>query len=267
MIANMTRLFVPLSSLPFEWFASGLKRWELRRRRKQFTEKHVVPGRQVELRRGYSNPSQALWGKIVEVKTANSLREFFDCVPFKEVVPTCVTIDEAIGFAAAILSINPEEPNALIGFRLELKQSTSMMSGNENTCEKEQGAIDKLNTELENRPADLFGSQAANETACPRIPLADEFLTMVKLGKKTTTIRKGIRKYEIGRALLTSKCAVVPITISKLVFTTFSTLSDNDARNDGFNGLHDLQIALHRFYPIITGTDEITIIHFEIETQ
>ena len=97
------RVFVPLAKAPFHWFASGHKSWELRRRGRQYTQKHLVPGRRVELRLGYSDRSAALWGRIAEVLEADSLSQFFDAVDFKEVIPEAVSRAEAMETAAGIL--------------------------------------------------------------------------------------------------------------------------------------------------------------------
>ena len=97
------RVFVPLAKGPFRWFASGHKRWELRRRGRQYTQKHLIPGRRVELRRGYSDKNAALWGRITDVCEADSLSQFFDVVDFREVIPEATTRAEAIKTAGEIL--------------------------------------------------------------------------------------------------------------------------------------------------------------------
>src|SRR4051794_11776678 len=94
------RLFVPLSTDPFRWFESGFKQWELRRYGRQYTERNIVPGRAVELRRGYQVGTGSLWGTITEVVYAGTLEEFFDKVPFAEVVPVCQTRAEAVRIAS-----------------------------------------------------------------------------------------------------------------------------------------------------------------------
>lgn len=57
----MDRLFVPLNKEPFEDFKSKGKTYELRSYGRNFTEKFVYKGRDVELRKGYSGES--LWGR------------------------------------------------------------------------------------------------------------------------------------------------------------------------------------------------------------
>jgi len=98
------RLFVPLATDPFRWFASGRKRWELRRLGRQYTPKHLRIGRRVELRRGYA-VGESLWGTIDKVSEASSIREFFDIVPFDHVIPTAASLGEAVATAEGILGV------------------------------------------------------------------------------------------------------------------------------------------------------------------
>lgn len=113
------RLFVPLSSEPFRWFESGKKRWELRRYGRQYTERNIVPGQTIELRRGYQARAGSLWGTITDVVYAPSLDIFFDLVPFKEVVPLCVSRDEAILIASEILHTG-RTGAPVLGFKVAL---------------------------------------------------------------------------------------------------------------------------------------------------
>ena len=115
------RLFVPLSSEPYDWFRSGRKRWELRRYGRQYTPALVRQGRQVELRRGYRSQSQALWGHIVRTVEATSLPSFFDQVPFQLVIPVAKTRDEAVALASSILGLAPNENTRVLGFEIEVK--------------------------------------------------------------------------------------------------------------------------------------------------
>lgn len=114
------RLFVPLSSEPYAWFESGTKTWELRKAERQFTEKHLRPGRDVELRRGYSDPRNSLWGRISDVKRAKSVEQFFQSVPYRQVIPKAENRSEAISIAKRILNIEQSTNKDVIGFRVDL---------------------------------------------------------------------------------------------------------------------------------------------------
>ena len=117
------RLFVPLAAEPFRWFHSGKKVWELRKLGRQFTPAHVRLGREVELRRGYSDSGSAIWGEIVDVLEAASLTEFFQIVSWRTVLPESESLDEAIEQASRILNIEDIEDTPVLGFRIELAGS------------------------------------------------------------------------------------------------------------------------------------------------
>jgi ASC-1-like (ASCH) protein len=109
------RLFVPLADEPFNWFSSGQKKWELRRFGRQYTRKHVRVGRCVELRRGYRGPD-ALWGKIISIVEAQGIEDFFNKVPFQDVIPVAHSRDDAIRIATNIL--RADSNTCLLGFAI-----------------------------------------------------------------------------------------------------------------------------------------------------
>ena len=78
------RLFVPLNSGPFDDFSFNGKTFEIRGYGRQYTEKHVYPGRDVELRKGYSGES--LKGKIGQIEIG-SLSQILKKIDYKLVIP------------------------------------------------------------------------------------------------------------------------------------------------------------------------------------
>jgi ASC-1-like (ASCH) protein len=96
------RLFVPLATEPFRWFESGKKKWELRKYGKQYTEKNIFSGREVELRRGY-NTTDSLWGRLGEVLVVDSLEDLFLKVDFEKIIPVAASHEEAIKRCLEIL--------------------------------------------------------------------------------------------------------------------------------------------------------------------
>ena len=89
----MDRLFVPLSSEPFNDFKFHNKLYELRSYGRNFTEEYACNGRKVELRRGYSGES--LFGVIGEV-VIGTIEEVFSKLDFKKIEPRLNSIEEAI---------------------------------------------------------------------------------------------------------------------------------------------------------------------------
>lgn len=88
----MDRLFVPLNKEPFEDFNSKGKTYELRSYGRNFTEKFVYEGRDVELRKGYSG--EILWGKIGKVQIG-TLEEILSKVYFKKITPEADSEEKA----------------------------------------------------------------------------------------------------------------------------------------------------------------------------
>ncbi len=92
------RLFLPLKSDAFKWFAEGNKKYELRKLHHQYNRRQVKKDRLVELRQGYSGPS--IWGRIDHVLVEESnLHKLFEKVEFKDVIPVAGSIDEAVSLA------------------------------------------------------------------------------------------------------------------------------------------------------------------------
>jgi hypothetical protein len=63
-----------------------------------------------------------LWGTIQDVEHTADIREFFARVPFKEVIPTADSLEEAIATAEAILGLDPSQPKPVLGFKVALEE-------------------------------------------------------------------------------------------------------------------------------------------------
>lgn len=113
------RAFVPLAAAPFHWFEGGHKKWELRRYGRQYTERHIWPGKRVELRHGYRS-GRSLWGNVTDIYSAPTMSEFFTEVDYKAVIPNAASRDEACRIAKQILNIPEGGEVVLFGFRVEL---------------------------------------------------------------------------------------------------------------------------------------------------
>ena len=111
------RLFVPLSSNPYDWFESGKKEWELRRYGRQYNELHVRVGRLVELSKGYSSKNR-LWGLITDIIQGKNLEEIFAQVHYTKILPEAISKENAIEIATTILRISPEKNQDLIAFKI-----------------------------------------------------------------------------------------------------------------------------------------------------
>lgn len=111
------RLFVPLSSNPYDWFEGGKKEWELRKYGRQYNELHVRVGRLVELSKGYSSKNR-LWGLITDIIRGKNLEEIFAQVHYTKILPEAISKENAIEIATTILRISPEKNQDLIAFKI-----------------------------------------------------------------------------------------------------------------------------------------------------
>lgn len=94
------------------------------------------------------------------------------------------------------------------------------------------------------------------------IRIATEFVPAVRSGRKTTTIRSGLRNIAVGPGFLICGSQSIPIEVTEVRHTILQQVTDADARADGFSSIAALHFALHRFYPTLGEADPITIITF-----
>ncbi len=111
----MKRLFVPLTTLAFEDFRDNGKEVEVRRCERQYAQKHIVPGREVELRKGYSGDS--LWGTIID-SHVGTLEEAIGAYALRIVEPCLANIEEAIRDNRKLLG----NADSYIAFRIAMKE-------------------------------------------------------------------------------------------------------------------------------------------------
>ena len=100
------------------------------------------------------------------------------------------------------------------------------------------------------------------------IKFDEEFVAPIIMGKKLTTIRKGIKNYQTGDIVsLISTANGIPFASAKVtdvIIKRVCDLLDNDAKRDGFSSRTELLNALNNIYGSINAHDDVTIIHFEI---
>jgi hypothetical protein len=96
------------------------------------------------------------------------------------------------------------------------------------------------------------------------VPLARRFLPLVLSGQKNSTIRKGVRRWAVGPAVIASEGVRVKARITDIRVKTLADLTDEDAVRDGFQSLPQLRQALLEFYPSLSPSDKVTIASFRI---
>ena len=95
-----------------------------------------------------------------------------------------------------------------------------------------------------------------------RILLAPDLVPLVVNGKKTSTVRLGIRHYPLGPARIVSDRVDIPIEITETQFTKVGLLDEHVARSEGYDSLDELLRALERFYPKAALDHDITVVRF-----
>lgn len=97
------------------------------------------------------------------------------------------------------------------------------------------------------------------------IEMSSEFYDLIKYGIKKTTIRKGVRNYKIGKAIIYFMTSSMVANITQIRVLHFNELTIEDAIKDGFKSITELQNVLRKIYLDIDNDDFITIITFEVE--
>ncbi len=100
-----------------------------------------------------------------------------------------------------------------------------------------------------------------------RINFDPEYVELILEGRKTTTVRKGIKSYPVGRIVELTVNNTKPFAlarIEKVVVKRVSELSDSDAKLDGFESRDELISALRRIYGDVRDSEFVTVVHFEV---
>lgn len=108
-----TRLFVPLKTVHYLAFESGKKDIELRGINDQFNPDTVVPGRRVELRRGYST-DDSIWGTIRNVWQFDDATQIPETIDHERIRPDSTeaefldSVDDLLGDYQTFIAFHVE---------------------------------------------------------------------------------------------------------------------------------------------------------------
>ncbi|WP_410052518.1 ASCH domain-containing protein [Bradyrhizobium sp. SZCCHNS3053] len=94
------------------------------------------------------------------------------------------------------------------------------------------------------------------------IRLAADLVPLVLSGRKTSTIRSGVRRYRPGAARIVSGSVDIPIEITDVQFTQLRQLDSRIANSEGYGSIDELLMAVRRFYPELKLHDEVTVVRF-----
>ena len=93
--------------------------------------------------------------------------------------------------------------------------------------------------------------------------LRPEFLEAVRCGRKSSTIRAGRKNVEQDLLVLESKQGSLLVRITRVTYKRFKSLTDEDARKDGYGGVDQLEKELRSIYPTLGNNSFLTQIEFE----
>ena len=221
---KVPRLFIPLNTDAYNWFLGGQKKWELRNYGRQFTEKNVFVNKVVELRKGYSNAEESIWGVVSEVLIFKTFTQVYEFIDYKEVIPIASSKEEAIAISENILGNSDEKNSKLM----------------------------------------LIGIKKIGEGIPDFLEIDGKYIEEIMSLRKKTTIRLGRREYNHKVCILFNNATAIIVIISGTQTKNYSQLNSTDAQLDGFASLNDLLVALKKHYPKISETDNVTIIEFNL---
>ena len=103
------------------------------------------------------------------------------------------------------------------------------------------------------------------------IKFAPDLFRLILSGKKTTTVRKGLREYSLGPVIFVTdppdkhdRVNVAQGFITKVELKQFRHLTGDEAKQEGFKSLPDLARRLKEIYPDIGLDSEITKVEFKV---
>jgi hypothetical protein len=96
------------------------------------------------------------------------------------------------------------------------------------------------------------------------IRLAPQYLPLVLNRSKTTTIRRGLRNFPLGAAMIRTGAGDAPVVVTGINFVRLDELTSLDANADGFGSVAELRNALSFFYPKLKPDEPMTIVRFDL---
>jgi len=98
------------------------------------------------------------------------------------------------------------------------------------------------------------------------LALEDRFMNLVKVGEKTSTVRRGVRPFTPGEVLTLEGTGGdnLGVFITEVTFKMVEDLTDADARADGFEDSDELLEVLEGIYGALTPSETVTVIRFAL---
>ena len=99
-----------------------------------------------------------------------------------------------------------------------------------------------------------------------RINFDSEFVGAIVNGRKVTTVRKGIKRYPVGRIvdLTANNQPFARARVDRVVVKRVKELTERDALLDGFESREELIDALKKIYGNVEDEELVTVVHFTV---
>jgi len=100
-----------------------------------------------------------------------------------------------------------------------------------------------------------------------RINFDPEYVEAILDGRKTTTVRRGVKSYPVGKLVeltVNNTRTFALARVKKVVVKRVKELNDEDAVRDGFSNKRELIAALRRIYGDVKDEEFVTVVHFEV---
>jgi hypothetical protein len=89
---------------------------------------------------------------------------------------------------------------------------------------------------------------------------------LIRTGSKRITFRAGRRRFQVGE-VVDGRCAegvVIPLRITDCRWKPLREVTEEEARDDLFEGREAVLEGMRRFYPEMTWDTDISLIRFEV---
>jgi len=93
--------------------------------------------------------------------------------------------------------------------------------------------------------------------------LRPDLLEAVRCGNKTSTIRAGRKNIEEGLLVLESAQTLLLVRITGVTYKRFRSLTNEEAKKDGYNSIDELKKELRSIYPALGDNSFLTLVEFE----
>ena len=97
----------------------------------------------------------------------------------------------------------------------------------------------------------------------PTLRMFPEFIEQVRKGKKTSTIRPGVKALNPGLLILSSDRDSTTVRIVEITVKKLSELTHDDARREGMRSVRVLRESLRSIYPKLRPNSTVTVIRFD----